>query len=112
MATEKKLKKLSDKEFTEIEAALPDLSEEDVTYLYDLEVGKSTPRDEVLELLLQDENNDDPDAPSDPEPVVIKKGEFNPKEQYVMCWHEGTKQILQGTIIFNSVTKEKIKDTK
>lgn len=101
------LNKISEMDPEGIKTAIVDLDETDVAKLYDLEVAKSSPRNEVMELLLDQENNDGEET-SDPEPVVVKKGEFNPKETHNMVWHKGLKCIMQGKNIFDPISKDKI----
>jgi len=107
------LNALSDNTPEEIKEWMPTLSPEDISALYDLEVAKEQPRPEVVELLMAETNNIDPDAPTEPaKPTEVKpvEGALNKNKPYHMVWHKGDKCIMQNNKVYNSVSNELIEE--
>lgn len=101
------LKKISEMDLEEMKGAIEDLDETSIAAIYDMEVAKSTPRNEIMELLLDASNNDgDQD---DPVVEEVVEGAFNGNKEFDMCWHKGVKCYHQNGKLYDPVSKKEVK---
>lgn len=94
----------------EIKEWLPQLAPEDISALYDLEVAKEQPRNDVVEMLMAPTNNQE--APAEPAVSQADPDALNKNKPYNMIWHNDTKCILQNNTVYNAVTGELIEKLK
>lgn len=97
--TQEQIQELSEGNINEIEAALPDMHDDDIAYLLQLENEKDKPRAGVLKLLTKAEDE------------FPAEDMLDTRKPYSMIHHDNVKHYFQDGKIYNQVSKKMLVDT-